>query len=339
MEVVQIRPVNLDDDAEFKRFHEVMDSAERFERPLAGMWSLEETRILFREGDPAEHVWGVVAVERDEVVAAGMASLPKEDNRHLGWVMPWVEPHRRRQGLGSEVLAHLLELCRDNGRTHHIIETSYSFERREDHPYRRFAEKHGFTLANTEVRRHLPLPVDDAELDRLIEESAAHHEGYRIVSFDGPIPDELVDSLCQTKAQLGVDAPTGAIDFEEEHMDRAGLREREALLAKQGRVMISTLAISPQGEVVAYNDLVIPRDDLPQVYQWGTLVRREHRGHRLGMAVKARGLKELQSRIGPDRTRVSTCNAEQNAHMVAINERLGFRPVEVSPSFLLRDAQ
>ena len=122
-------------------------------------------------------------------------------------------------------------------------------------------------------------------------------------------------------------------------MDRAGLREREALLAKQGRVMISTLAISPQGEVVAYNDLVIPRDDLPQVYQWGTLVRREHRGHRLGMAVKARGLKELQSRIGPDRTRVSTCNAEQNAHMVAINERLGFRPVEVSPSFLLRDAQ
>ena len=72
MEVVQIRPVNLDDDGEFKRFHEVMDSAERFERPLAGMWSLEETRILFREGDPAEHV----AVVGGGMVGARVAGLP-----------------------------------------------------------------------------------------------------------------------------------------------------------------------------------------------------------------------------------------------------------------------
>ena len=334
---MQIRPVRVDDDAEFGRFHEVMEAAERFERPHAGMWSLEEARIRFREGDPAERVVGVVALERDEIVGSGMASLPTADNRHLDWVTPWVEPHRRRQGIGSDVLGHLLELCRGEGRSHHLIETAYPFERREDHPYRLFAEKHGFSLANTEICRHLPLPVDEAELDRHITEAAGHHDGYRIESFDGPIPDELVGSLCDTKNQLGVDAPTGAVDFEEEGMDRAILREREALLAKQGRVMITTVAISPAGEVVAYSDLVIPRGDLPNVYQWGTLVRREHRGRRLGMAVKARGLKELQSRIGPDRTRVSTCNAEQNAHMVGINERLGFRPVEVTPMFLLRD--
>ena len=111
------------------------------------------------------------------------------------------------------------------------------------------------------------------------------------------------------------------------------LREREALLAKQGRVMISTLAISPDGEVVAYNDLVVPRGDRPNVYQWGTWCA-STAAAASGMAVKARGLKEPQARIGPDRTRVSTCNAEQNQHMVSINERLGFRPVEVSPSFL-----
>ena len=75
---------------------------------------------------------------------------------------------------------------------------------------------------------------------------------------------------------------------------------------------------------------------VPTVEAWGTLVLGEHRGHRLGLAMKARGLQELQRRIGPERTRVLTCNAEQNAHMVAINERLGFRPVEVVPTFLLR---
>ena len=341
MEAMQIRPVDVDDDAEFARFHEVMDRAERFERPLAGMWSLDEARILFREGDPAEDLWGVVAVDGGEVVAAGMAQLPRHDNQHIGWVMPWVEPHRRRRGLGSAVLEHLLDRCRAEGRTQHIIETAYPFERRDDHPYRRFAERHDFALANTEVRRHLPLPVDDAELDHLVLASARHHEGYRIVSFADRVPDELVDSLCQTKNQLAVEAPTGAIDFEEERVDREVLREREAQRARQGRTMITTVALAPSGEVVAYSDLIIPSGDLPNVYQWGTLVRREHRGHRLGMAVKARGLKELQARLGDDlgttRTRVTTCNAEQNAAMVGINERLGFVPVEVAPSFLLVD--
>ena len=334
---LQVRPVDVADDAEFERFHQVMERAERFERPVSAMWSREEARVQFAGGDPAERVLGFVALERGEVVGAGMASLPLTDNRHLDWVTPWVEPHRRRRGIGSAVLQHLLGVCRAEGRSHHVIETAYPFARRSDHPYRRFAERHGFTLANTEVGRQLALPVDEAELDALIASSAAHHRGYRIEFFAGPLPGELVPSLCDTKNQLAVEAPAGALQFEEERMDPAVFREREALLARQGRVMLTTLAIAPAGDVVAFSDLVIPAGDRPNVYQWGTLVRREHRGRRLGMAVKARGLKELQARLGPDRTRVLTSNAEQNTPMVAINERLGFRPVEVSPSFLLRD--
>jgi hypothetical protein len=111
---------------------------------------------------------------------------------------------------------------------------------------------------------------------------------------------------------------------------------REEAMRKQGRRRISTLAITDAGEVVGYNDLVVPPQDLPNVWQWGTLVLAEHRGHRLGLAMKARGLQELQRRVGPERSRILTGNAEQNRYMVSINERLGFRPVEVCPEFLLR---
>ena len=205
-------------------------------------------------------------------------------------------------------------------------------------------------LRENQDRQHLiwETALDRLELDVMrAEQMTARPTTFELEPWDephldGPIPDDLVDSLCRTKSQLGVDAPTGTLDFEEERIDRDVLREREAQLRRQGRTMISTLAVAPDGEVVAYNDLVIPRDDPPNVYQWGTLVRRDHRGHRLGMAVKARGLKELQARLGEElgttRTRVSTCNAEQNAHMVGINEHLGFRPVEVSPCFLRVDA-
>ena len=67
-------------------------------------------------------------------------------------------------------------------------------------------------------------------------------------------------------------------------------------------------------------------------WQWGTLVHREHRGHRLGMAVKVENLRRLQA-DHPERRRVVTGNDDTNSWMVSINEDLGFRIVELCPAF------
>ena len=64
-----------------------------------------------------------------------------------------------------------------------------------------------------------------------------------------------------------------------------------------------------------------------RAYQWGTLVRPDHRGHRLGLAVKVANVRLLQE-TQPQITTVVTFNADVNAPMVAVNERLGFRPVQ-----------
>ena len=78
------------------------------------------------------------------------------------------------------------------------------------------------------------------------------------------------------------------------------------------------------GEAVAHCDLsVLPSQTVAQ--QLGTLVRRDHRGHRLGAAVKVANLAALRAR--PDVTEAHTQNAEDNAWMVGINVRLGFEPV------------
>ena len=102
-----------------------------------------------------------------------------------------------------------------------------------------------------------------------------------------------------------------------------------------GRTRLSTFAIDGTGTVVAYTDLVLPPEPNVDVWQWGTLVHREHRGHRLGTAVKVRNLQQLAA-TGAGRVRVLTCNAETNHHMVDINVRLGFEAVEVAPMFELR---
>ena len=46
--------------------------------------------------------------------------------------------------------------------------------------------------------------------------------------------------------------------------------------------------------MVAYTDLAATEHEPERAYQWGTLVRPDHRGHRLGLAVKVANLRLLQ---------------------------------------------
>jgi hypothetical protein len=78
--------------------------------------------------------------------------------------------------------------------------------------------------------------------------------------------------------------------------------------------------------------LGIMAEEVDKVHQWATIVNREHRGHRLGLAIKAANLRAVQ-RAFPERTAVYTSNSEQNDNMVAINEKMGFRPVELFVEF------
>lgn len=58
----------------------------------------------------------------------------------------------------------------------------------------------------------------------------------------------------------------------------------------------------------------------------------DHRGHRLGMAVKIANLRAVAG-LAPTREFVTTVNADTNPWMVEINRRLGFRPVEASVTY------
>ena len=116
----------------------------------------------------------------------------------------------------------------------------------------------------------------------------------------------------------------GDLDLEVATPDVAAVREQEALIAAQSRTSLCAVALTPDGQVAAYTQLVVSRDDA-SAYQWGTLVRREDRGHRLGMRVKLENLRRLQREL-PRTPRVVTFNAESNTHMLAVNTALGFRP-------------
>jgi hypothetical protein len=67
---------------------------------------------------------------------------------------------------------------------------------------------------------------------------------------------------------------------------------------------------------------------IPDVaFQWATIVRVAHRGHRLGMLLKLANLDQLRREM-PTVRHLNTWNAASNTWMVAVNEAVGFRVME-----------
>ena len=329
---MDVRPVDPFDSDLLSRYHDVCRRAELHERPWESIWSLDELRARFEHPDSTERHELFAAFDGDVLVGGGLAHFPLMDNTDKAFAHVMVDPQHRRRGAGSLLVEHAVERLRQESRKAFLAESSYRFEERETHGHRRFAEKHGFQLVNTEVVRVLGLPVAGDLLEQLAREAATYHGGYRIETFTSGIPERYLESYCEVHNQLATDAPSGDVDFEEESMTPEAFRQTEKRMRATGQTRVSTVALTSDDRVVAYTDLVVKADPSQRVQQWGTLVDRRHRGHRLGTAVKAANLIVLQDMF-PDRSEVVTSNAEVNQNMVDINDRLGFEPVAVLPMF------
>lgn len=251
--------------------------------------------------------------------------LPMADNLELAEVDLAVHPAHQGRGYGRRLLEHLLARCAELGR-HQLItgidEPALGGETRGS----RFATKAGAQRSLGAIRRTLDLAVlDHAHLAELRAEALAASAGYDLVGWTGPCPEDLVDDYAALVGRMSTDAPLGDLDIEPERWDAARIREREAVLVAQGRTMIATAARrTADGALVAFTDLAVTVHDPENAFQWDTLVRREDRGHRLGMLVKLANLERLLA-SAPQARRVHTWNADINSWMVAINEAMGFR--------------
>ena len=123
---------------------------------------------------------------------------------------------------------------------------------------------------------------------------------------------------------MTTDAPHGDLPVEEERWDGERIREYEASHVARGRTVLVAGAVT-DGRLVAFTELQVPLAQPERANQAGTLVLREHRGHRLGALMKAAVIRELVATM-PEVRRITTYNHEDNAPMVAVNVALGFRP-------------
>jgi GNAT superfamily N-acetyltransferase len=327
---MQTRPLDPHDDDQMRRFYEILWRAEKEDgRPWNPMWTYRDAAGLFREETTERRNLGVAAYDGEQMVGVGFLMMSKLDNLDTAWIFAAVEPELRGRGIGAVVMDGIVETARAENRTQLVGGAGIPFEERETSPVLAWAERLGFKLANTEIQRDLDLPVDARLLDEIQAEADAKRGDYEIRSYVGRLPDELLPSFCELDNLFMLEAPMGDVEVEAGATTPDTVRELYAVHEKTGRVLYTTVAVL-DGRVVANSDLVVSADD-DEAHQWGTLVHPDHRGHRLGAATKVANLRRLQERQ-PEVKRVVTTNAETNAWMVAINDRLGFVPVAVVPT-------
>lgn len=288
------------------------------------VWTREECRTELQQQSATTERRAYLALVDGAVVGSGSLALSLKDNLHSAALAATVPTGFRRQGIGSALLAHCEAEARAAGRTTFHSETTWPASAPVDgagQPGREFARRHGYAIALGDLQSRLTLPVPDAELTALLAEAPA--AGYALRSWIGPVPAEYAAEWAALDAALDTEAPTGDLDIETPSADVDDLRSDEATQAAQGRTSFATIALAPDGRIAAYTQLLQSLDG--NAYQWGTLVRREDRGHRLGLRIKLENLRMLQ-REAPEILHVHTNNAESNQHMLAVNTRLGFVP-------------
>lgn len=328
-----ITDLDPSDEAEMSEFHAVYEAAQSFGREAtATSWERDELQAAMLEQATRRFRHGLCGRVGGRMVATAYVEGNLLDNLDLCELQVNVLPDHRRQGFGSAMLGRAEEVARERGRSTLLAMVDWPYDAHPEgdgQPGIEFGRVHGFTMSLVEIQRRLELPVEESTLDRLAAGAAEKHAGYTLRSWAGPVPDELLQGWAEVTSSLMTEAPTGDIDREPETPDPAVVREAEALAAQQKRELYATAALDAEGTVVAYTNFGVNTEGSPRAYQWGTLVRPEHRGHRLGLAVKVANLRQLQA-ARPDLGQVVTWNAEVNAHMIGVNEEMGFVPVERS---------
>jgi hypothetical protein len=116
--------------------------------------------------------------------------------------------------------------------------------------------------------------------------------------------------------------------------DADGIRQVDRSAIEHGLLNRSVVALTPQANSPRSLRCVPTQARQAGVSRWPPSLLPEHSGHRLRLLIKVAML-ELLAVQAPDVRRIFTGNAAVNAHMIAINNQLGFEVRDVYRSWEL----
>lgn len=291
-------------DAQLDAWHALVSAAHLHDHPGDPAPDAAET-VGWLLGGPRRRLWAVP--DGEGFAAVSSLRLPGRPADRPGEIDVQVRPDLRRRGLGTRLLKLACDALREDGRTSAIAQALSAT------PAVPFLETSGFECVLK--TRGMVLLVAEARPARL---AALNPPGYRLTRWVGTVPDHLADAFATAKRAMA-DHVEGQSAWNADKV-----RETGENVAKRGDDLYTVAALHG-GRIAGFTEIVVPGEAPSHAFQYDTAVVPEHRGRRIGIWVKAVMLEWLMAER-PEVIEIETDNADDNSHMLAVNEELGFRP-------------
>ena len=318
---MEVREFDADDAKSVEASRLILNAAHRTDCAWLPEMTHHRRQMQVRYGwdqSPERHLLACV----DGVpVAMAEVELTEWDNRDLAWIYLVVHPEHRGGGVGSAFLSEICGIARQAGRTK-IGSAWWQTPATEA-----FARHHEFELASREIYRRVTLTDLPAGFaDAAYTEAATHANNYELVRVQGHTPAAMLTALSEVTTSIN-DAPLDDLDIEDEVFPVERIQDYESATLGSGHRLYRVVSRHRESGELAGHTVVAVDAERPQLaHQHDTSVVQSHRGHRLGLLLKADMMRWL-GEVEPQVVSVDTWNAESNDHMIGVNERLGYRPL------------
>ncbi|NHJ47397.1 MAG: GNAT family N-acetyltransferase [Asgard group archaeon] len=288
----------------------------------------EDWMKLIRNPNPKlDQTFWTVFLKGNRKEAIGFASLSKytkksdsyENNKEQAGIRISILKDYQRKGIGSKLLALIIKEANSDK----VIKKLQAITAMESG--KQFCEKYKGELKHFSIANRLVIADIDWNLmqDWVDKGLKLSKETGTIIETYDVIPNYILEEYCNLYTLILSQAPRGELEGQT-IITPQSYKDQLTRFKKMNVEYCTKISREKSGEISGIIEIMFKRTNLQTIHQRFTGVKKEYRGKGIGKWLKADLMFHIRDNL-PEVLFIDTGNANNNAPMLSINERMGFK--------------